>query len=536
MEKSTKAMGGAGGPMNAQAQALANRTEAIKTFYTVSVRHFGAQGDGRTNDDTARASAESKSSSVYWPEGTYLLDQAPDIEKSWGAGVCLVGDARVYLRPHPERATSIKAEAFGLPADHATDASGPLQRAIDLAQSLGLPVELPANAKLRLAKGLVFKHGQAASGDALTYLPRLISNGATLYPMPGVTAISIVPRCLLADASSNRGNARIEILGKLTFDGSLGDATSAALAIGKSGYFCSSLEWNRIDDILAAHFPSGSTVVTFTETRHYEINRLVIFSGGMRLQASAPGSFCGDMVFNTYEGQGSKTYPPLALVASGGAAGNPSMVRGIRFANGTVYGAGTVLLATGNSQLGDIWMSDIQFDSGASEKGECALEMVASGSGATLINVKVSSPYFAGYRAPAVFAHADNNATFMNVDVTDLYANTMFLGNYGDNNQNAAIVMLGIGGMNVSGGSMSSIHGDGASSCIVNVIGSKRIKVESLNVIGTDGVVDGVTIGKGDSDSYVITNNLMQVSDAVVNEYGSGSPNRIIANNMLVTA
>lgn len=76
LELNTKAQGGAGAPMNSQAQALINRTEALRSL-TVSVTDprfaGGAKGDGVTDDTAAiLAAAAFTSGDIWFPVGNYL--------------------------------------------------------------------------------------------------------------------------------------------------------------------------------------------------------------------------------------------------------------------------------------------------------------------------------------------------------------------------------------------------------------------------------------------------------------------------------
>lgn len=76
VEISMALLGGPGGPLNGQAQALLNRTAALKlrTDEVVSVKQFGATGDG-VADDTAeiQSALSSGAGAVFFPPGVYLI-------------------------------------------------------------------------------------------------------------------------------------------------------------------------------------------------------------------------------------------------------------------------------------------------------------------------------------------------------------------------------------------------------------------------------------------------------------------------------
>jgi hypothetical protein len=82
IEPTTALLGGPGGPLNAPAQALANRTEWLRS-QTLSVKDprfaGGAKGDGVTDDSAAlnaAAAALQSGQSLYFPAGTYIVNTA----------------------------------------------------------------------------------------------------------------------------------------------------------------------------------------------------------------------------------------------------------------------------------------------------------------------------------------------------------------------------------------------------------------------------------------------------------------------------
>lgn len=85
------------------AAALQPARAALINVVAKSVLSYGAQGDGVTNDDAARAAGEADALALYWPEGNYVVSQPPSLAVSWGPGKVFVG-VRVYLRPSAEPA------------------------------------------------------------------------------------------------------------------------------------------------------------------------------------------------------------------------------------------------------------------------------------------------------------------------------------------------------------------------------------------------------------------------------------------------
>lgn len=94
------------GPYTAQATGAVQRTIASKLGDMLSVKDFGARGDGLTVDDDAIAAAMAGAAGrpIFFPAGTYIVDSTlalPD-------GIHLVGDGRAVLKQrasNPNRAS-----------------------------------------------------------------------------------------------------------------------------------------------------------------------------------------------------------------------------------------------------------------------------------------------------------------------------------------------------------------------------------------------------------------------------------------------
>lgn len=512
------------------------RTVQSKERDAVSVKDFGATGDGVTNDNAAMVAAEAAFGSVYWPAGTYILNAVPNIAKSWGPGVCMVGGNRVYLRPTPEPATEIYAEIFGLANNGVTSDSTPLQRAIDFAQSLRLPVVLPAEGSVYLSIGLTMKHGQAAAGDTFNYMPLIHFNGCTIKPGPGIRALDIVPRCLFADRATGRGSAYTEILGPVTFDGSSGDASSSAIRIGAMGYYSDAFPFSRVEDILMHLFNGASTVMELVETRHLRFERVVARVGKVKISASAAGSFCGDMVFDCCEFTGSGSWVPLQIRSDYNSTGSASACRGIRFQGSTFYGPNASIEAVGKADVGDIWFDSHQFEGPYDATlGGRGLDIIGDGANARVFGVFLNNAYWSGHKGPAVYARALNGADVRAIHITapDLAAFTISAATAFDANCNAAFAFKSVHGVRIDGGALNSIIGD-SNTLVVNIQDSTNVSAIGLSGDNFTNVNAGV-IGGGTTDKMTAIGNMLQVTSAnVAANFGSGTQN-IIANNLKVT-
>ncbi|MBW5285785.1 glycoside hydrolase family 55 protein [Burkholderia gladioli] len=522
--------------LSANADGSVARTMLAKILeQPASVKDFGATGDGVTNDDDARAKAEAKFSAVYWPAGIYVLNQMPSLDKSFGPGVCMVNGVRVYLRPDPSPARSIYAEIFGLPIDGVGDGSPALQRAVNLSQLVGLPVELPptGDSGIFLASTVTWRHGRNRD-DAIEYRPRIIANHTRLYAGPGVTAIQILPRCLIEDRLTGMGNAHTEIRGSLIVNGSKGDDQSCAITYGSTGYWTDDYQWSVIDDILIEGFLPQNVVAIFNECRHIKPNKFVVRSGSVRFISSSPDAFCGDMIFDALEVTGTQLYPPIAFIANGGTAGHLAAIRGIRVKDLTVYGTGVVGVVSGYAQLGDIWIGNAQFDAPGSAANENAFELASIALGGSIFNVKLNECYMASYNGCPLYVHASGGGVVTSVEIDNLYLDSITISGAAPSNQglNSCAFFQGTQGCAINGGQWVNVSGDGNSQ-FVNFDNAQQGSVCNVTSYDCKNIKYGVSVGNG-SNNYVLTPNKFNVTTAAVNDYNTGSPNRITAPNLMV--
>lgn len=182
LEVNTQALGGPGGPMNAQAQALLNRTEYLKNNLIasaipfqqsgtgsvarmvqdklrdrVSVKDFGAKGDGATNDTAAIqdaiAAALAGDRELFFPSGTYLCDPITITVSDYFQHLALRGEGPLstVLKKRTGSGTGplitlgaadatlfisgILVAEMALHANSAAETTGPLVLAYDLVRS-----------------------------------------------------------------------------------------------------------------------------------------------------------------------------------------------------------------------------------------------------------------------------------------------------------------------------------------------------------------------------------------------------------------
>ena len=511
------------GSNDTRAQGVINR--GLK-----SVMDFGATGRGIVNDDNARFLGEARAKSLYWPEGTYIVNQVPSLTISWGPGVVLVGGQQVYLRPDPAPARSIKADVWNPPSGTGTDASAALQSAIDFAQSQGLPVELPPGGDYLVSTGLTFKHGKSSS-DNMSYNVHLIGNNATVRPGPSVFALSAVPRCLQADKGTGRGVSQITIH-DLTVDGYFSDGSSGGISIGASGFICDSFSWSIVENVEFQNFKSdttgGAVVLRVEQARHIRFSRVVSRGGTILLTATNTGAFCGDLVFDTCEASGSGQWAPLSLQVSQAVVGELAQLRGIHFHDCDIYGAGTILEAQGATQLGDIWFESCAWD-GTGLADQPAVQVVASGT-SQVFQLHMTDAYVVNFLGPALVVQQQDSSLINNCRL--LAATLNEVAAVGSSTMNSIIFLQGCGQFEIIG---TLLTGTRAGSALATN-GSSLFKLDgcsNITITGTQAITSspppqyGITFGGG--ANYVFSENTMNVLQAL-NPYGT-TANVLSVNN-----
>lgn len=72
--------------------SVAARSPSDRFADVVNIKDFGAKGDGQTDDSNALSLALGKGYRVFFPDGTYVLDEVPDFSKVFGSGSVKVSD------------------------------------------------------------------------------------------------------------------------------------------------------------------------------------------------------------------------------------------------------------------------------------------------------------------------------------------------------------------------------------------------------------------------------------------------------------
>ncbi len=398
------------------------------------------------------------------------------------------------------------------------DETSKVQAAIDYCQSVDGVLEFDGTRRYRLGS-LTFKHGKSAT-DTMSYNVRVRGNGAVIYSVGTGFCFNVVPRCLITDESTGRGEADIEISG-FWFDG-WAAPTSKVLSIGQVNMKCSNFAWSRIADITIAGYTAGTNVVRFLECRHIDITNLTTRSGTVTIECPSGSRFCGDMTFHSCEFNGTASSRPILVTASG----TGSNVRGLTFSSCDFYTSGTKLESTGSGALvADIWFTNgCQFDGPGAPSGERALEITSTAG--NINQIHILHCYFVTYTGYAVLVVGTGTGTITQVNVQGCMFGTINNSSAG----NSILKFVECDSISVrdcefdlcTTSSGDTINFDKCNNAMVTRNKSTRMTNTSY----------GVTYGNTSSTNYIITENLMNCSINAVNEYSNTTPNRVVVNNI----
>jgi Chaperone of endosialidase len=429
---------------------------------------------------------------------------------------------------------AICADQFGADATGASNASTRLQTLIDFCQANNLTPYLRKGGIYKLTTGLTLKQGQSAT-DTKSYSATLYGNSATLVPYGAITALAVVPRCLLADQNTGRQSAHIEIT-SLNIDGFGATAGAQPFKIGAPTYTIYCADWGVIKDVVITNFNTTSALTYFKEAGHIVIDRLIHkwSTGSLLLESTTNGSFCGDLIFNAFQGEGTEAVPPVKLLAGTDATATTCQVRGIKFNQADIYGAGTLLQVkgTGGSQVGDVWFNSCQFDSNGAAAGAKVIFLEANETSA-IFQVHIRDIYAVGYSGTVVYAVSNGASTIYMCDVSggainDCTPHTT----YG----NAIICLQSVEAFSVNNVAFNKIYGGPSSStaAVILVKDSTNCTVTGTIMTQCSAVPTGIAVG-GTSNYYTITDNNLQVGSVPVNDFTAAVRTKTIANNIGVT-
>lgn len=428
------------------------------------------------------------------------------------------GDTGCWVR---QGYTYVDVRWAGAVSTLASDQAPAIQAAIDIAQELNIPVYLAPGADYQIGTGLTMKYGRNST-DARKYHARMICNDAIFRPANGVTALSIVPRCLLADANTGRGEATLDIRGRLTIHHFLDDSAKA-LKIGQAGRWMRCLDTSIVENIVVGEFTTEKAV-EIIEVQRVELRSLVARSAQVWIGTTSTNGFCGDLHFYNLEITGSTVSKPgLHIYAIGSGGGQ---VRGLRFWSCTIYGAGSRIEARTNGTIGDIWFNSCQWDAG---NVSAATKMIIRSveSSAIVNGVHFISPYVVNQDGPAFeFTASATGARLSDVKVVH--------GQIGGITPNSSVFNTWIraslvDGLVISGNIFDQYTSQPVGSSIIRLVGCENFVISDNIGKGTQSVPIGITLDSACEGITIIGNRLK--ATAQVDDNASGASDKIIDLN-----
>lgn len=508
------------------------------------VLDYGAKGDGVTVDTVSIQAAVNAAAInggiVAFSPGTYVTVNVtvPSNVTLWftnGAKLSVSSGATITINGYIDAGeyqifsglgtivgtplnNVINGEWFGIPIVTTSNGYTSLQAAITFCQQANKPLSLPNNALIRLDTQVIIQHGKNSAGDQTKNMI-IHGNNATIYPNFNGAAFNIQPQCTLANIGTGYEIANVKIE-DITFDGfianSNGFTTSYAMQIGRTGYRLDGFLPNQFNNILSQTFNKNAYQIT--SSRMIEFNNVIGRSSGLLIECLANSEFCGDLTFNDCQFLGTSTNRPVSIVgfANGGVQ---SQVRGLRFNNCVVYGTGTYINASTNSNVGDIWFESCAWDEGT-VAGEKAIEIAANGT-SLISQVFFQDPYIVNFTGQAIYAQTDGSSKIEHFKVMGGH-----VGVIDAPGTEAAIRLISIENALIHGVTFTSITGQEAISVDS---GSAHISIQNNSLQNSSGLTYFVTIGT--VTDFILANNIgtKPMNDA------SGAVNKLVVNNLTTT-
>lgn len=483
----------------------------------LTVRDFGAIGDGVADDSAAFALADAAQGQIYVPEGDYRVAAQPALGKFYGPGRVTLGTARAYVHPHAGPIHRIHAEVFGLEPTDRTDSSSALQAAVDFANDRAIPLELPPNRKIRVSRTITIKIGAEQKPEQPARRFMLYGNSSQIMADVAGPAFHLDAQCPPYPQGANQSGFEVGffLIDNLRFNGffaqDAGLPGRCAIQIGTRGRLFSGYQKCLLRDVFVEGFQNVATIkLVGLATRLICFDRVVSNAGGLSIVADEPGAFIGDLDFINCQFGGSKNNPPLRIESA--ASGKASEIRGIRFTNQLIYGPGTLLYAHNNGGIGDIWFDSTQWESVTEEEGAHGL-WISLDNTARVFQVFVNSPYIVGYRGHGILLERFGNASVQAVVVRG--GNLNFI----QGPQYRPIALTQFDNTSILD---CEFFGDIKAESCISVYSAKNVIVSRCRAAATEPRPFFVEIG-GNSDRVIVANNIARTLNGLIANAASGT-------------
>lgn len=403
---------------------------------------------------------------------------------------------------------------FGAKGDGKTDDTAAIQAAIDA----GVKLQFEANAKYKITTPLIIRHGTI---NGKTYNNLIDFNYCQIIPYFDDYAIKIESVGSLTEPTTNLAYFDLR---NLTINlGANGNAK--ALKIGGKEQMIDSFHYSTITNFMVESSTGHGTVTTIEHARHLRFVGVVHRHCGVELLARRAGAFCGDIEFLTCEFAGNGASRPLYMRAGDYNVYETASLRGITFDNCDIYGSETVLESIVKGDLGDIWFDKVQWDAPPlARNGEAAVRINVTDS-ARIFQIHISNCYFVGYNGFAAVLTRDNStATATQVEFSSCHFNNIDASAI----NGKSIIYLGkFQGVAFSNCEFVDITGGG----IFNFDNVNNFKVLGCKTMRCTNTEFLAYVG-GNSNNYIIANNMADTSNQnPINDY-SGSSQKIVKDNL----
>lgn len=463
--------------------------------------------------------------------GGFYYYVSTDVTSADNAGTVIVAadGGRWYL---DVTSGVVNADQFGIDATAATDVSARLQTMIDWCQDHEIKPQMRRDGRYKLSSGITIKQGKSSS-DTKEYVALLDGQNCVFYPYGAITAIAVVPRCTLADQGTGRQSAYLE-LSNFNIDGSYASAGAQPLKIGAAGYVIYCRAWGVVSDVSITNFNTSSVLTYFKEASHIVADRLIHkwCNGTLLIECTGSGSFTGDLVFNAFQGEGTVAVPPIKLTAGVTGTAAVCQVRGIKFNQADIYGAGVVLKVQGtnHSQVGDIWFNSCQFDSNGAAAGDKVIYLEANET-SDIFQVHIRDIYVAGYSGTIVYALCNSStASIFACDISGGAINDCTPHSTWGN------TMIGLNKVNqflINDLAFEKIFAgpSPATASLIQIEDSTNVSVQGCSSYNATAIGAGIAIG-GTSNKYILTGNTFDTYSNTINDYTNTVRTKVVANNI----
>lgn len=407
---------------------------------------------------------------------------------------------------------------YGAVGNGVTDDSAAIQNAITVAQIAFDYVLLIPGAFHVLATGLTFRQGKGVS-DTQTYWPLMHGRNAVLLPKPGITAITITPRCLLANVGTGAAIALLNLT-DFTIDG--GGASASGITIGAFGFRWDAFAWSAIENVTIENMVD--TVLNpglfLVEGRHCNFYNVTCRGVRTYIYSHTNTAFAGDFDFVGCEFSGSTAHPPITInVDTAGA-----QARGIKFSDCDIYGGGTLLsCSVANAEVGDIWFNDCQFDVAAGT--DIFFSILANGTGATCViaGVHIQECYFVN-GVQAINVENDNGAFTDQIIISNCQIGQLTLSSAP---ASSAIHLFSTNGISIQGCMFDGMTSSGGTTAYILAQNTTQLTVANNRGVNGTSITYGIDIF-GTSNHYSFIGNEFSAGTQVIDTAGGANQQKCL--------